>query len=137
MEPISRRTLFAGACAILALGGSGIPAAAQSVVKKLPGGKLSVKLKDLPELAQVGGAVKIGSIKGVPVAISRTTATKYVAFNLLCPHQQFPVVRDEQGWVCKSHGSQFEPDGDLVVGPATTALKRVAIKVSRGVATIG
>ena len=137
MEPISRRTLFAGACAVLALGGSGIPAAAQSVVKKLPGGKLSVKLKDLPELANVGGAVKIGSIKGVPIAVSRTSASKYVAFNLLCPHQQFPVERNEQGWVCKLHGSEFEPDGDLILGPATTALKRVTIKVSRGVATIG
>jgi Rieske Fe-S protein len=137
MEPISRRTLFAGACAVLALGGSGIPAAAQSGVKKLPGGKLSVKLKDLPELANVGGAVKIGSIKGVPVAVSRTSASKYVALNLLCPHQKFPVERSEQGWVCKSHGSEFEPDGDLVIGPATTALKRVPIKVSRGVATIG
>jgi Rieske Fe-S protein len=137
MEPISRRTLFAGACAVLALGGSGIPAAAQSVVKKLPGGKLSVKLKDLPELANVGGAVKIGSIKGVPVAISRTATNKYVALNLLCPHQQYPVERNEQGWVCKSHGSEFESDGDLVIGPATTALKRVPIKVSRGVATIG
>jgi Rieske Fe-S protein len=137
MEPISRRTLFAGACAMLALGGSGIPAAAQSVVKKLPGGKLSVKLKDLPELANVGGAVKIGSIKGIPVAVSRTSASKYVAFNLLCPHQQFPVERNEQGWVCKLHGSEFESNGDLSLGPATTALKRVAIKVSRGVATIG
>jgi Rieske Fe-S protein len=137
MEPISRRTLFAGACAILALGSSGIPAAAQSVVKKLPGGKLSVKLKDLPELANVGGAVKIGSIKGVPVAISRTATNKYVALDLLCPHQQYPVERSEQGWVCKSHGSEFEADGDLVIGPATTALKRVPIKVSRGVATIG
>jgi Rieske Fe-S protein len=137
MEPISRRTLFAGACAILALGSSGIPAAAQSVVKKLPGGKLSVKLKDLPELANVGGAVKIGSIKGVPVAISRTATNKYVALNLLCPHQQYPVERNEQGWVCKSHGSEFESDGDLVIGPATSRLKRVAIKVSRGVATIG
>ncbi|MFM1797031.1 MAG: hypothetical protein RL733_812, partial [Actinomycetota bacterium] len=28
-------------------------------------------------------------------------------------------------------------DGDLTLGPATTGLKRVAIKVSRGVATIG
>lgn len=137
MEPISRRTLFAGACVMLALGGSSIPAAAQSVVKKLPGGKLSVKLSDLPDLAKIGGAVKIGSIKGVPVAIARTTATKYVAFNLLCPHQQFPVERDAQGWVCRSHGSQFEPDGDLVLGPATTALKKVAIKVSRGVVTLG
>jgi Rieske Fe-S protein len=96
-----------------------------------------VKLKDLPELANVGGAVKIGSIKGVPVAISRTATNKYVALNLLCPHQQYPVERNEQGWVCKSHGSEFESDGDLVIGPATSRLKRVAIKVSRGVATIG
>jgi len=137
MEPISRRALLTGACAILALGGSNIPAVAQTVVKKLPGGKLSVKLKDVPELANVGGAVKIGSIKGVPVAVSRTAANKYVAFNLLCPHQQYPVVRAEQGWVCKAHGSEFEAAGDLNLGPATTGLKRVAIKVSRGVATIG
>lgn len=137
MEPISRRALLTSACAILALGGSSIPAVAQTAVKKLPGGKLSVKLKDVPELANVGGAVKIGSIKGVPVAISRTATNKYVAFNLLCPHQQYPVERNENGWFCRSHGSEFEPDGDLTLGPATTGLKRVAIKVSRSVATIG
>lgn len=137
MEPISRRTLFAGACAILALGGSSIPAAAQSVVKKLPGGKLSVKLSDLPDLAKVGGAVKIGSINGNPVAVARTTASKYVAFNLLCPHQQYIVEKSAQGWLCRSHGSEFKADGDLVLGPATTGLQKVALKVSRGVATIG
>lgn len=137
MEPISRRTLFAGACAILALGGSNTPAVAQTGIKKLPGGKLSVKLSAVKELAKVGGSVKIGLVQGIPVAVTRTTKTKYVAFAMLCPHQNFEVVRDAQGWICNFHGSQFEADGDLILGPAITALPPVAIKVSRGVATVG
>ena len=40
-------------------------------------------------------------------------------------------------WVCSTHLSEFEADGDLVLGPATTRLTRVSIKVSRGVATLG
>ena len=137
MEPISRSSLFAGACAVVALGGSEIPAAANAVVKKLPGGKLSVKLSDLPALSAVGGAMRIGSIKGVPVGIARVGTNKYTAFNLRCPHQGITVTKTESGWMCKAHNSEFENDGDLLLGPATTGLIKVPIKVSRGVATIG
>jgi Rieske Fe-S protein len=137
MEPLSRRSLFAGACAFLALGSSEVPAAANPAIKKLSGGRLSVKLKDVPALSAVGGATRIGNIKGVPVGIARTGTSKYVAFNLRCPHQGITVGRTENGWVCSAHLSEFEPDGDLVLGPATTGLARVPIKVSRGVATIG
>ncbi|MEY3803605.1 MAG: hypothetical protein RL126_749, partial [Actinomycetota bacterium] len=79
MEPISRRSLFAGVCAVVALGGSELPAVANTAVKKLPGGRLSVDLKAVPALAKVGGAAKIGSVKGVPVAIARTGTSKYIA----------------------------------------------------------
>lgn len=137
MESISRRSLFAGACAVIALGGSEVPAAANAVVKKLPGGKLSVKLADLPALSAVGGAMRIGSIKGVPVGIARVGTNKYTAFNLRCPHQGITVTKTESGWMCKAHNSEFENDGDLLLGPATTGLIKVPIKVSRGVATIG
>jgi len=137
MEPISRRTLFAGACAVIALGGSEVPAAANAAVKKLPNGKLSVTLKNLPALSAVGGAMRIGSIKGVPIGIARVGTNKYTAFNLRCPHQGITVSRTDSGWMCKAHNSEFEADGDLVLGPATTGLASVPIKVSRGVATIG
>lgn len=137
MEPISRRTLFAGACAVLALGGSEVPAAANTAVKKIAGGRLSVNLKAVPALSTVGGATRIGSLKGVPVAIARTGTSKYIAFNLRCPHQGITVSRTETGWVCSAHLSEFEPDGDLLLGPATTGLVRVPIKVSRGTATVG
>jgi Rieske Fe-S protein len=137
MEPISRRSLFAGVCAVVALGGSEVPAAANAAVKKLPNGKLSVTLKNLPALSTVGGAMRIGSIKGVPIGIARVGTNKYTAFNLRCPHQGITVSRTESGWMCNAHNSEFEADGDLVLGPATTGLSKVAIKVSRGVATIG
>jgi Rieske Fe-S protein len=137
MEPISRRTLFTGACAILAIGGAEVPAAANAAVKKLSGGRLSVDLKAVPALAKVGGATRIGTVQGVPVAIARTGTSKYIAFNLKCPHQGITVTRNENGWVCSAHLSEFEADGDLVLGPATTGLARVPIKVSRGVATLG
>jgi Rieske Fe-S protein len=137
MEPISRRSLFAGVCAVVALGTSEVPAAANTAVKKLPGGKLSVTLKNLPALSAVGGATRIGSIKGVPVGIARIGTNKYTAFSLRCPHQGITVTKTETGWMCNAHNSEFEADGDLVLGPATTGLSKVPIKVSRGIATIG
>ena len=137
MEPISRRSFIAGVCAVVALSGSELPAAANTAVKKLPGGRISVNLKAVPALAKVGGAAKIGSVKGVPVAIARTGTSKYIAFNLLCPHQGVTVTQNEKGWVCNAHGSEFEADGDLVLGPATSGLERVPMKISKGLATIG
>jgi Rieske Fe-S protein len=137
MELINRRTLLAGACGILALGGTNLPTPANAAVKKLPGGRLSIDLKAVTALAKVGGATRIGSFKGAPVAIARTGPAKYIAFSLRCPHQGVTVTRSENGWVCSAHLSEFESDGDLVLGPATTGLVRVPIKVSRGVAILG
>ncbi len=137
MTEFSRRALLSGACAVLLMGNSQAPAVANPAIKKLPGGKLSVKLKDLTALATVGGAARIGSIKGIPVGIARTGTNKYIALDLRCPHQGATVDRTEQGWLCNVHLSEFESDGDLQLGPATTGLKKIAIKVSRGVAVVG
>lgn len=137
MAELSRRALLSGACAVLLMGNSQTPAVANPAIKKLHGGKLSVKLKDLTALATVGGAARIGSIKGIPVGIARTGTNKYVALDLRCPHQGATVDRTEQGWLCNVHLSEFESDGDLQLGPATTGLKKIAIKVSRGVAVVG
>lgn len=142
MENLSRRTVLSGACAIVALTGLGsLPAAANTAVKKLANGRVSVTLKRIPELAKVGGSVGIGNVKGRPVGITRTGASSYIAFSLLCPHQQVTVSKTESGWICESekggHGSEFKANGELVLGPATSRLARVPIKVSRGIATVG
>lgn len=135
---INRRALLSGACALVVLSGLGVStASATAEIKKLGNGRLSVKLKTIPELSEIGGSVGVGNVKGKPVAITRTGATTYIAFSLNCPHQGVKLSRAESGWVCKAHGSEFEADGDLVLGPATTRLPRVPMKISRGIATIG
>lgn len=135
---INRRALLSGACALVALTGLGVfPTSASAEVRKISNGRLSVKLKSIPELSQVGGSVAIGNVKGKPVAITRTGNASYVAFSLNCPHQGVKVSKQENGWVCDAHGSEFEADGDLVLGPATTRLPRVPMKISKGIATIG
>ena len=142
MAEVSRRTVISGACAIVALSGLGaLPAAANTAVKRLANGRVSVTLRNIPELAKVGGSVSIGNVKGRPAAITRTGASSYIAFHLTCPHQQIIVSRTDSGWKCESenggHGSEFKANGDLVMGPATSRLPRVPMKVVRGVATVG
>jgi len=139
MSEISRRGLLTGACGLLLLtsGVQALPASANDAVKKLANGRLSVALRKIPALSTIGGSVQIGNFKGKPVAISRTGESTYIAFSLSCPHQGVPVEKTDSGWRCEAHGSEFESDGDLVLGPATTHLKRIPIKVTRGTAVVG
>lgn len=135
---LNRRVLLSGACALLALSGLGaFPSSASAEVRKNRNGRLSVKLKRIPELAEIGGSVGVGSIKGKPVAITRTGKSSYIAFSLNCPHQGVKVSKNVNGWVCGAHGSEFEADGSLILGPATTSLPRVPMKISKGIAIIG
>lgn len=137
MEELSRRSLIAGACAIIALGSVNLPVAANASVKKIANGRVSVRVRAIPELSQVGGAVSIGKVKGKPVGLARTGPSTYVAFSLVCPHQGVTVVREGNGWVCPAHRSEFEVDGDLVLGPATSRLPRVPSRVSGSRVIVG
>ena len=127
---VSRRTMLAATCGLLLLGvGTAPPAAASSAVKTLPDGRLSVRVARVPELARVGGAVSIGNAKGVPVAVVRTS-NGYRAISLRCPHQGVTVKRDETGWICPAHGSEFTKTGAVKIGPAKNELNKVNTEVS-------
>lgn len=134
---INRRAFLVGACSIAAASLAAVPAAAESAVRKLPDGRLAVRIRLVPNLALVGSAVRIGSINGVPVGLARLGATRFRAFSLRCPHQGVIVERDASGWVCPAHGSEFTPDGDLALGPAVTGLARIPARVSRGEVIVG
>lgn len=137
MDQVSRRDVLAGVCGIAALSFAGISEASASAVKKLGDGRLSVNVKALSALQEVGGSVRVGSLRGQPVGLTRTGPSTFSAFSLMCPHQGVTVVRSEAGWECKAHGSQFEADGELAFGPATTRLLKVRTKVSGGRVIIG
>jgi Rieske Fe-S protein len=133
---MTRRTLLTAACGLAALGAMAVPAAADSNVRTLADGRLAVRVNRIPGLSRVGGAVSVGTMKGTPVAVVRT-ARGYQALSLRCPHQGVPVKRDDSGWVCPAHGSEFTAAGALELGPATTALPRVASALKGSTLTVG
>ena len=137
MEDVSRRALFAGACGIAALSITGMPAASAKAVKKLSDGRLSVKVKSLPALNEVGSSLRVGVLKGQAVALMRTGPSTFSAFTLKCPHQGVTVEKSETGWVCNAHGSRFGQEGELEFGPATVDLPQVRTRVSGGRVIIG
>jgi Rieske Fe-S protein len=137
MADISRRSLIAGICGIATLSLTPLSAEGASVVKKAAGGRLSIRMRDIPKVVDVGSSASIGSVKGRPVALLRTGTSTFKAFSLMCPHQGVTVIKQEDGWYCDAHGSKFEENGALNMGPATSGLPPVRVKVRKGIVTIG
>jgi Rieske Fe-S protein len=137
MSDVTRRGFLAGICTLAAAGVLAPPAAAAGGISRLPDGRLAVNVRQVPQLSRPGGAVRIGVIDGKPVGVARTGARTYVAFSLACPHQGVTVRGGSQGWTCPAHGSTFEADGRLEMGPATRGLTRVPSTLARGVLIVG
>ena len=120
--------------AVLCLGAgvclSSLLAACSSETKPTePGGSVELDLSTVPELQQVGGAVKktFGSHNGGrPVLIVRLGQSQFVAFSTVCTHQGCEVELPQgQSIPCLCHGSRFAvSDGHVLQGPATKPLQR-------------
>ena len=123
---VSRRSFLVGACTLATLGmGATLladDAQAATGIKRLPDGTVQVAVKKVSGLKNVGGAVVLGNVKGVPAAVVRTSADAYTALDLRCTHQGVPVNQGGAGWSCPAHGSQFKVNGDVVRGPAEANL---------------
>lgn len=137
MSDLTRRGFLTGLCVMASAGVLAAPAEAATGAERLPDGRLAITIRKVPALASVGGAARVGTVKGRPVAVARTGPSTYIAFSLACPHQGALVQGGSQGWTCPAHGSTFEADGSLVLGPATRRLPRLPAVLRRGVLTIG
>lgn len=137
-QGITRRGAF---CA-LSLIGVGVFASPESAtaatgVKVLASGKVQVTLKSNPALRKVGGVVRIDNVDGKSIALVRTSAKGYTAVNLLCTHMGGELFQSGNQWQCEDHGATFTLAGKNLVGPATTALKRLPVRATASVVTIG
>ena len=137
----TRRDFLLSACGIAALGLT--PAllaneamAADGIVRK-PNGQVVVTVRKVPGLAKVGGSVNLGTVKGRPVAVVRTSTSTYVALSLTCPHLGVTVARSGSDWRCPAHGSQFTADGTFIAGPAEGPLLKVPTTFNGKTLTVG
>ena len=98
----------------------------------IDGRTLRIRLEQVPELAAVGGAVKLIDARlPVPLIVGRTGDAEYAAVSLLCPHRGVEVeYRHKAGdFRCASLGhSTFGKDGGRRGGPARKPLRRFGVK---------
>jgi cytochrome b6-f complex iron-sulfur subunit len=100
---------FLAACGDGQIGGGG-PTGPVSAV--------TVKVSDFPDLATVGKLTNINT----QIAAKRTGAATFEAFSRSCTHEGTTVVLFQSGFFCPNHGSQFDNNGHVTVGPATRDL---------------
>jgi cytochrome b6-f complex iron-sulfur subunit len=65
-----------------------------------------------------------------PGAMLLHTSGGFSALSLTCPHLGCQVNPEVDGFACPCHGSRFDPNGDLVRGPAKEPLRRLRVEVN-------
>ncbi len=78
-------------------------------------------------------ALAVGDVKTVPgasVAIARDAQGVY-AMTLICTHEGCDISQEgtvgSNGITCDCHGSQFDTNGNVVVGPAVSPLQHYQV----------
>lgn len=93
-----------------------------------------LRLGQIPALAEAGGAVRVpvqGSAGGVgQVIVARVSEHGFRAFASTCTHggRELHYLHDEQRIECCSGKSAFDLDGEVLVGPAPTALPTFTVR---------
>lgn len=89
------------------------------------------------DLQNVGDSKVVSNILVVRLA-SGNVPDSFTAVQLACTHQGTAIAYNStQGkFICPNHGSQFSTSGSVLMGPATTALKKYTISISGTTLTI-
>ena len=132
---ISRRAFLADAATLAAVAALFAACGGEPGITP-PSGKVDVKLSDFPGLATMQTLVLIDPVR----AAKRTGETTFTAWSRLCTHEGTPVdLSPDNGFVCPNHGSRFDANGNVTLGPAAVALGQLptSFNEATGVLTIG
>jgi cytochrome b6-f complex iron-sulfur subunit len=101
--------------------------AARVIGAPMASGAIVLRLSEQPELATVGGAVKLKP-PGYDdtILLWRSGANEYSATSIVCTHMgcEVEVADGGRSLACPCHGSQYAADGTVTHGPAGRALRR-------------
>jgi cytochrome b6-f complex iron-sulfur subunit len=101
------------ACGDGDIGGGGVTGPPQGI---------TVKVSSIAGLATVGTLVNINA----QIAAKRLDATTFAAFSRSCTHLGTMIEIVSTGFFCPNHGSQFDANGHVTLGPAARDLDKVA-----------
>src|SRR5947207_47559 len=52
------------------------------------------------------------------IALIKKSENEYLALQMVCSHRQNPVNPTPKGFICPTHGSEFDMEGNATKGPA-------------------
>lgn len=61
------------------------------------------------------------------IMVAKKTDGNYSAVYMRCTHQDWQLTANTKGLNCSMHGSSFDLDGNVLVGPATNPLKKFTV----------
>jgi Rieske Fe-S protein len=128
----------AAVSAVLAACGSTVPIG--NGTESTAGFTLDLAKPENQSLAAVGGAlaVEANSVDPKGLLLFRKDESTVLAFSRKCTHLGCAVGEFQNGVAaCPCHGSQFDTGGNVVKGPASSALKSYPATLSGSTVTIG
>jgi cytochrome b6-f complex iron-sulfur subunit len=97
---------------------------------------ISVTIDSASPLAPVGGAALVQTSIG-DFLVAHTGQDTYSAMTATCTHQTCTITGfQNQDFVCPCHGSTFDLNGRVLMGPAPASLRHYVTQFSNGVLTI-
>ena len=133
---------FASAASVLA-GCGGAPGSSADIGTSLPiinatrvNGVTTVNIDASSPLNNVGGMAFVQA-SGATFLVARTSQDACTALTTVCTHQSCTVQNVSANvYTCPCHGSQFDPSGRVVRGPATSPLRQFPSALLDNVLTI-
>jgi len=134
---------LAGAASLLAKCGGGGPGSSTDIGSALPvisgnrvNGVTTVTIDASSPLNTVGGLALVQA-SGASFLAARTSQDACTVLTTVCTHQQCTVSNESANvYTCPCHGSQYDPTGRVVRGPATQALHQFPSALLNNVLTI-
>lgn len=100
------------------------------------GNTITVTVDDASVLATPGAVALVQSPVG-NVLVARTGTNAFTALSDVCTHEGCAITgHSGSTFVCLCHGAEFNSSGDVVGGPAPTALRQYTTEFAGDVLTI-
>jgi Rieske Fe-S protein len=97
---------------------------------------ITVTIDAASPIAAVGSAALVQTSSG-DLLVSHTSQNTYAAMTAICTHQTCTINGfQNQTFVCPCHGSTFDLNGHVLMGPAPASLRQYPTQFSNGVLTI-
>jgi Rieske Fe-S protein len=117
-------------------GGGGSVSSLPTVNGTASGNAIVLTIDAGSPLSSVGGAALVRSSLG-DVLVARTAQDSFTALSAVCTHEAREISGlSGQRYVCSFHGSEFDFAGNVVVGPASRALRQYNAQLAGSQLTI-